>query len=184
MVLGLRPRRVRVVMHVGFAGVVLVLFVLAVVVAVGGGVVVVFVAVPRCLMLPLTRGNPTAVMMGDVPVVVRMGDGGMGVCARLALAFDLLLSGGLSACCLPACWLHVIAFLPCRDLASAPKVVWSVSLPSASAHHVRASRSARYSRKQAPFLVARSRDMSKSTCRTAFCQPTMASLRRRDMGTT
>lgn len=68
-----------VVVRVRFAGVVLVLFFLAVVVAVGRGAVVVLVGMPRGLVLPLARGQAVAMMVGDVPVIVGMRDGGMGV---------------------------------------------------------------------------------------------------------
>lgn len=77
-----------VIVDVRLAGVVLFLFLAAVVVAVGERAVIVLVRVPRGLMLPLPDRQIIAVMVGDVPVVVCVGDGRMRMHGRLALAMD------------------------------------------------------------------------------------------------
>jgi hypothetical protein len=76
-------------MDVRLAGVMLVLFLAAVVMAVGERAVIVFMRVLRRFVFPLAQRD-IAMVMGDVVVVMRVGDRGMGMGTLFAFTFHLL----------------------------------------------------------------------------------------------
>ena len=116
--------RMLVVVDVRLAGVMLFLFLAAVVMAVGERAVIVLVRVPRRFVFPLAQRD-AAMVMGDVVVVMRVRDGGMGVGTLFAFTFHLLWRVRLSTrrlgglCWCSFCWLHaIVSFRPARPCSS------------------------------------------------------------------
>jgi hypothetical protein len=117
-----------VIVDMRLAGVMLILFLAAVVMAVGERTMIVLVRVPRRLVFPLAQRN-VAMVMGDVVVVMRVGDRGMGVRACFAFPFHLLRRFSLSTgrigglCWCSFCWLHaLVSLLPARQASSSPNL--------------------------------------------------------------
>jgi hypothetical protein len=105
------------VVDMRFLVVVALFVVLAVVVAVGQRVVIVFMSMPEGPMIPLSQ-RITAMVVRDVVVVVAMSARRVRVLGLAAFAFGALHSHGAAPFSIPVAHIRLPSHFPCRNLVS------------------------------------------------------------------